>query len=565
MATRIGDVLIGLPAKLRLEGNAKQTLDVARHRLTIASVLFGLAFAAIGVRLIDVTVLKEAHEPRLAHALPVGGTSERADIVDRNGELLATSLATASLYANPRQVSNPAAAAAALARELPGLDERELADRLKGERSFVWIRRNLTPRQQFAVNRLGIPGLFFQREERRVYPQANLAGQIVGFTDIDNRGLAGVEQSLDERLTHNGAPVRLSIDLRVQHLVREELQRQIETFKAIGGMAIVLDVDTGELIALVSLPDFDPNSPALASQDERFNRNTLGVYEMGSTFKLFTAAMALDSGTVTLRSGFDASRPIHISRFTISDYKGQHRYLTVPEIIQHSSNIGAAKMAVAVGPTRQRDFLARVGMLRPSPVELPEVATPMIPQPWKEINTMTVGFGHGISVTPLHLATGVAAVVNGGILRPATILKRADSEAVPGERVMSTATSEQVRKLMRMVVERGTGKSANVAGYLVGGKTGTAEKTVKGQYKRNAVLSSFVSAFPMTRPRFVVLAMLDEPHGNASTHGYATGGWVAAPLVGRVIQRIAPLLGVPPVDESAPGVREQLLIAAAVR
>jgi cell division protein FtsI (penicillin-binding protein 3) len=565
MATRIGDVLLGLPAKLRLDGNAKQTLDVARHRVTIASVLFAIAFGVVSLRLVDVTVIKQGHEPRAAQALSVGNTTERADIVDRNGELLATSLATASLYANPRQIANPADVAAQLAAVLPGLDERELTDRLKAERSFAWIRRNLTPRQQFAVNRLGIPGLFFQREERRVYPHANLAGQIVGFTDIDNRGIAGIEQSFDEKLTHNAEPVRLSIDLRVQHLVREELARQIETFKAIGGMSIVLDVETGEVVALVSLPDFDPNSPALASEDARFNRNTLGVYEMGSTFKLFTAAMAIDSGTVSLRDGFDASRPIQISRFTISDYKGQHRYLTVPEIIMYSSNIGAAKMAVATGTARQRDFLSKVGLLRPSPIELPEVASPMIPHPWREISTMTIGFGHGISVTPLHLATGVAAVVNGGILRPATIIKRADRDAAPGERVMSTATSEQVRKLMRMVVERGTGKSANVPGYLVGGKTGTAEKTVKGQYKRNALLSSFVSAFPMTRPRFVVLAMLDEPHGNASTQGYATGGWVAAPLVGRVIQRIAPLLGVPPIDESAPAVREQMVIAAAVR
>ncbi|MGQ0663362.1 MAG: peptidoglycan D,D-transpeptidase FtsI family protein [Pseudomonadota bacterium] len=566
MATRFGDVLRSLPHRLRLEGTAKQAIETARHRLVIAGLLFALAFGVVAVRLIDVTILREAREPRLAQAARPGALElERADIVDRNGELLATSLATASLYANPKLVLDPADAAAQLARVLSGLTEKEVKERLSSERSFVWLRRNLSPRQQYAVNRLGIPGLFFQREERRVYPHGHLGAHVVGFSGIDNRGLAGIEQSFDDQLKQSNEALRLSLDIRIQHIVREELARSVEEFRAIGGTAIVLDVDTGEALAMVSLPDFDLNNPGPADPNARFNRATLGTYEMGSTFKIFTAAMALDFGTVTLRSGYDASKPIKISRFTISDYHGQNRYLTVPEIFMYSSNIGAAKMALEVGTARQRDFLGRVGLLKPAAIELPEVGAPIVPHPWREINSLTVAFGHGLSVSPLQLAAAAAAIVNGGIMRPATILKRPDFEPARGERVISPLTSEQMRRLMRLVVERGTGRPAQAPGYLVGGKTGTADKIIDGRYRKTALISSFVGAFPMTRPRLVVLAMLDEPKGNKSTLGYATGGWVAAPIIGRVVSRIAPVLGIEPVDETLPDLRDQLFIHVAVR
>ncbi|MBI3452689.1 MAG: penicillin-binding protein 2 [Rhodospirillales bacterium] len=566
MATRIGDVLRALPSRLRIDGAAKQSIEVARHRLVVAGVLFVIAFLIVGLRLVDVTLLKEAREPRFAHA-PRAGHLEmgRADIVDRNGVLLATSLATASLYANPKLVLGPAEAARKLARVLPGLDEREIAARLASDRSFVWLRRNLPPRQQYEVNRLGIPGLYFQREERRVYPHGPLAAHIVGFTDIDNRGIAGIEQSFDEKLRESGEPLDLSIDIRIQHIVREELGRTVEEFKALGGAAIMLDVATGEVLAMVSWPDFDPNAPALAPADARFNRNTLGIYEMGSTFKIFTAAMALDYGTATLRDGYDATKSIQIGRFTISDFHAQRRYLTVPEIFIYSSNIGAVKMALDIGTQRQRDFLARVGLLKASPIELPEVGPPLVPQPWREVNTMTIAFGHGLSVSPIQLAAASAATINGGVMRPATILKRQMGEPIPGERVMSAVASEQMRRLMRLNVERGSGKSAAVPGYLVGGKTGTAEKIVDGRYKKAARISSFVGAFPMNKPRYIVLAILDEPQGTKTTFGFATGSWVAAPVVGRVIARAAPMLGIEPVDEEAPDLRDQMLINVAKR
>jgi cell division protein FtsI (penicillin-binding protein 3) len=565
MATRLGDLVRHLPSRLRIDGTAKQAIETARHRLVIAGLLFALAFLIVALRLVDVTILKEGHEPRLAR-LPVKELqTDRADIIDRNGVLLATSLATASLYANPKLVLDAAETAAKLASVLPGINEKETASRLASERSFVWLRRNLSPREQYVVNRLGIPGLFFQREERRVYPHGHLASHVVGFTDIDNRGLAGIEQYLDDRLKQSNEPVQLSIDIRVQHLVREELAAAVEEFRAIGGAAMVMDVDTGELMAMVSLPDYDSNAPAQAEPETRFNRNTLGVYEPGSTFKIFNTAMALDYGTTSMAGGYDATKPIQVSRFTISDYKGQKRWLSVPEIFMHSSNIGSVRMALDVGRDRQRDFLGRLGFLKTPSIELPEVGGPLVPAPWREISLMTIAFGHGISITPLQLVAGTSAIVNGGLLRPVTLLKQEDGTPVPGQRVIASRTSEQMRRLMRLVVEKGTAKSSNVPGYVVGGKTGTAEKIVSGRYKRDSRISSFVGAFPMNAPRFVVYAMLDEPKGNKATHGYATAGWVVAPAIGRIVTRVAALYGIAPVDETAPAIHEQMLINVAVR
>jgi cell division protein FtsI (penicillin-binding protein 3) len=565
MATRLGDLVRHLPARMRLEGTAKQSIEIARHRLVITGVLFALAFSIVGLRLVDVTILKEGHEPRMVRLPKSELQTERADIVDRNGVLLATSLATGSLYANPKLILDANEAAAKLTRVLPGLNEKEVAGRLSSERSFVWLRRNLTPKEQYAVNRLGIPGLFFQREERRVYPHGALTSHVVGFTDIDKRGLAGVEQYFDERLKQSNDPLRLSIDIRVQHLVREELVGAMQEFRAIGAAAMVLDIQTGELLAMVSLPDFDSNAPGQSEPETRFNRNTLGVYEPGSTFKIFNTAMALDSGVSTLNSTYDATKPIQVSRFTISDFHPEKRWLSVPEIFMHSSNIGSVRIAMDAGRDRQREFLGRFGFLKAPTIELPEIGGPLVPSPWRDINMMTIAFGHGISVTPLQLVSGTAAVVNGGVLRPVTLLRRDDATPPNGTRVISARTSDQMRRLMRLVVEKGTAKSSNVPGYLVGGKTGTAEKIVNGRYKRDARISAFVGAFPMNQPRFVVYAMLDEPKGNKSTYGYATAGWVVAPAVGKMITKIASLYGIAPVDDNAPALQEQLFINVAVR
>ncbi|HEY9568329.1 MAG TPA: penicillin-binding protein 2, partial [Thalassobaculum sp.] len=479
--------------------------------------------------------------------------------VDRNGMLVATSLRTPSLYADPGEVLDAEDAAFRLSTVLTDMNPAETAAKLASDRRFVWLKRNLTPREQQDVNSLGIPGVHFMDEWKRIYPQGSLTAHVVGYTDVDDRGIAGVENSFDDVLRGGHEPLRLAIDLRVQHIVRDELARQVETFRAVGGAGVVLDVETGETVAMVSLPDFDPNLAGRVDPDTRFNRASLGVYEMGSTFKIFNTAMALEAGTVTMRGGYDATHPIRIARFTINDDHPKARWLSVPEIFKYSSNIGSVKMAMDVGTEGQRAFMAKLGMLRETSIELPERGQPMVPSPWRPINTMTIAFGHGLSVSPLHLASGVATVVNGGIRRPVTLL-RTDIPS-PGERVISERTSHDMRRLMRLVVEDGTGRKADAHGYVVGGKTGTAEKVgASGGYKHKSLMSSFVAAFPMHAPRYVVLIMVDEPKGTKETFGYATGGWVAAPAVSRIVARSAPLLGVAPVDPEAPEIRRDLVI-----
>lgn len=539
------------------DDSSSQALETGRNRLVVAGMVFAAAFLAVAVRLVDVALIEPDRHPRLARG-DEAAQERRADIFDRNGVLLATSLGTASLYANPRKVIDPSDAASKLSSVLPDIDTIETLAKLSGDGSFAWIKRNLTPGQQYDVNRLGLPGLDFRREAKRIYPHGSLAAHVVGFTGIDGDGLAGIERSQDAKLAQ--APIYLTLDARLQQILRQALAPQIERFGAIGGGGVVLDARNGEVLALVSLPDFDPNAAGTASADARFNRVTLGVYELGSVFKIFNHALALETGSASLADGYDASKPLRVARFAISDFHGENRWLTVPEIFMYSSNIGAAKMALDYGAQAQRQFMSKLGLMRRSPIELPEVGQPMYPAPWRPINTMTVAYGHGIAVSPLHLASAVAAVVNGGVMHPPTLIKRRPGASVPGTRVLSAHVSDQMRRLMRLVVERGTGKNANVPGYLVGGKTGTAEKQADGRYLRDALISSFVAAFPIDRPRFVLVVMLDEPKGIKESFGYATGGWTAAPVVARVIARMAPLMGMAPVDEEAPDVRRALAV-----
>jgi cell division protein FtsI (penicillin-binding protein 3) len=549
----------GIPT-VRFEGAAKQAIEIGRNRLLVAGAVFAVAFALIAVRLVDIAVLRGFDEPSVVResASAVLKTG-RADIVDRNGVLLATSLPVPSLYADPKDVIDPEDSARRLATVLDHLDVAEVTAKLRSDKRFVWIQRGLTPRQQYQINALGIPGLHFQREERRVYPQGDLAAHVVGFSGTDAAGLAGVEKHFDAMLRDGAKPLTLSIDIRVQHILREEVARQMQSFEGIGGVGVVLNANTGEVVAMVSLPDFDPNLAGTAPDDARFNRASLGIYEMGSTFKIFNTALALEAGTATMTSGYDATKPIQIARFTINDFHGQRRWLSVPEIFQYSSNIGSVKMALDFGTEAQRDFMDKLGFLKPVDAELPELGAPMAPKPWRKINTMTIAFGHGIAVSPLHLASGVATVVNGGIQWPLTLVKRDPEQRALGHQVLSRKTSTEMRKLLRLVVENGTGRKASADGYLVGGKTGTAEKPGKrGAYAAKSLLSSFVAAFPMHDPRYVVLVMVDEPKANAESQGYATGGWVAAPAVKRIIARSAPLLGIHPFDEESPEIRQVL-------
>lgn len=534
--------------RVRLEGARKQALETGRNRVVVTAAVFALTFAVIAGRLIDLTVLERPGEPLVAERETAQSwTADRTDIVDRNGVVLATSLPTVSVYADPREVLDPEEAADKLRSVLPDLNRQEVVSKLSSRGRFTWIRRNLTPVQQYAINRLGIPGLQFQQGYRRVYPHGRTASHLLGLTDVDGRGIAGVERSFDGRLRSGGEALRLSVDIRVQSILRDELIAAVSEFRAQGAAGLVLDVNTGETVAMASLPDFDPNAVGTLRGEAGFNRVAKGVYEMGSTFKLFTAAMALDAGTVTLESGYDASKPIRIARFTISDYHAKNRWLSVPEILVHSSNIGAAKMALDVGTDAQRGYLFRFGLLSASSIELPEIGRPLVPARWRDINTMTISYGHGIAVSPLQLATAVATLVNGGVRYGPTLLKRQPGDTIAGEHVLTAETSRKIRGLMELVVRHGTGKNGDVEGYRIGGKTGTAEKQSGGRYQKKALISSFVGAFPMEKPRYVVLAMLDEPRGNKRTFNYATGGWVAAPVVSRTISRMAPLMGIAPL------------------
>jgi len=531
-------------------GRAAEALETGRSRLIVTGLVISMAFMALGWRVVDLTLFNDRAEPRLARSVnPLAPVQERADIVDRNGIVVATSLPAVSLYADPKHVLDVQETADKLVRALPDLDREKLEKRLASRGRFVYLKRNLTPEQHYEVHRLGLPGIQFERGERRVYPQGRLLAHALGVTDIDGRGTAGIERHFDSRLTGGGAPLQLSIDVRIQAIAHEVLDGAVKEFSALGGTAIVLDANTSELVAMVSLPDFDPNRPVELLGEAGFNRATKGVYEMGSTFKLLTAAMALDAGVVPISGGYDASKPMRVARFTITDYHAKNRWLSVPEILIHSSNIGAAKMALDVGSKAQQTYLGRLGLLRPSPVELPEVGHPQFPSPWREINTVTISYGHGLSVSPVQLANAIATTVNGGISRPTTLLRQDAPEGIPGSRVFSPDTSAKMRGLMRLVVSRGTGKNAEkeADGYLIGGKTGTAEKIkAAGGYSDKANIASFVGAFPIHAPRYVVCVVVDEPKGTKESFGYATGGWVAAPAVGRIVQRTAGIMGMSP-------------------
>jgi len=531
-------------AQERLKGDAQET---ARQRLVIASALFAVVFISVGMRMAYVSLLRDSAEPTQRVAARGGAIqSERADIVDRNGAVLATSIPVMSAFVNPRLLLDSNEAARKIATALPDLNYEDIKSKLEEDKTFTWIKRGLSPREHDRVNRLGIPGLEFQAEERRLYPQGTAAAHILGYSSVDNAGLAGVERYFDQQL-HSGETLQLAIDLRLQRLVEREIANAVQKFSAIGATAIVMDATNGEILAMASLPTYDPNSAKTITNDALFNRATLGVYEQGSTFKIFNTAMALDTGKVTMTSVFDATSPIKIDRFTINDDHAQRRPLSVPELFKYSSNIASAKMAVEMGSDTQRAFFDKIGFLRPLSTQITELASPLYPRHWMKINTMTIAFGHGISVTPLHLATGTAAMINGGILYPPSLVKRS-ATSDPGRRVIQQKTSVMMRQLLRLNAVEGTGKNADLPGYEVGGKTGTAEKPSRGGYRQKALISSFVGGFPMNDPKFVILVSIDEPKGTKETHGYATAGWVAAPSFKVIAEGIVSLYGILPGD-----------------
>jgi cell division protein FtsI (penicillin-binding protein 3) len=526
-----------------------------RIRLIVCG--FALCFAAITLRFGQLSLWQPGVEHDQAR-LEIAEKIARPDIVDRNGAVLATDISIPSLYADPRKILDTDEAVELLTATMPEIEARELRQKLSQKRAFVWLKRQIAPRQKELVHNLGIPGIGFRNERLRVYPMGRLAAHVLGFVDVDSRGLAGIEKYLDGKgalykasLAEPGKstamPAVLSIDTRVQHAVMDEIAKAMETFKAQAGAGIVLDARSGEVVAAVSLPDFNPNHPKEAQDKTRLNRFSGGVFELGSSVKTVTFAMALDEGATDLSQSYDCRTPLAAGGSRIDDYHATRRILTVPEVFTHSSNIGTAKMALDVGIEGHQAFLKKIGFFDRLRTELPEAAEPLHPRRWGRVSTMTAAFGHGISIQPLQLAAAVAALVNGGMLVEPTFFKR-DREAATAvsRRVISEKTSESMRYLMRLNVAEGTATKANAPGYRVGGKTGSAEKVVDGRYSRDHRLTTFVGAFPMDDPRYVLLVMLDEPQPTKETYGFATAGWNAVPTAGKIVERVGALLGVEP-------------------
>lgn len=553
---------------IKAESRAHKLHTQNRLRLKMVKLCLGVSYAILAVRLIEVGLIgggdlpfkRLVAEPHLLlelqerhdGVLPASEEQRlpRGVITDRNGVLLAANVPTTCLAANPQLIRQPVKVASALASVLHDVKADALAKKLQEPNSrFTYVKRQLTPSEQEAVHQLGVPGLFFEQSQKRIYPMGALTAHILGAVDIDQKGVAGVERFFDKRLRYGGADTRslaLSIDMRVQSVVAEEVQRAMQEFSAIGAAALVMDVQSGEMLSMVSLPSYDPHHIGQADKEALFNRVSLGTYEPGSTFKTFTLALALEKGVVSVNGGYDTSRTIYEAGHTIKDHKPFYRWMSVPEIFAFSSNIGTVRMLQDAGFAAQKNFLETLGFTQPVAIELPERGNPIVPHRWTPLQHMTASYGHGISVTPLHLARAMSAMVNGGFMPKLTLRKRSSEQVRSRKRVIRASTSRQVRDMMRLVVNYGTARQAQVAGYAVGGKTGTAEKSINGRYEDDKKITSFISAFPIHDPKYLVFVMVDEPKGNKQTFGYATGGWVAAPAVSRIIERIGPLLGVMP-------------------
>ena len=550
------------PERLRLVGQRRQILAVMHQRLMFGMLVYAGVIALIVARILFLAAFGD-HAGR-----KVGITAlipERGDIVDRDGQPLARTIDAWTIAVHPGKIiGDKLLIARELARLMPERDEATYFAMMQSGKPFFYLRRRASPELVEAVNALGEPGLAIDREPDRLYPQTSLAAHVIGYTDVDGHGVAGMERAFDKQLSDAGSrgePLTLSISSRIQQALEHELRDAMTTYSAIGAAGIVMDINTGEVLAMTSLPQLNPNAAGMGSDEARFNRATLGVYEMGSTFKPFTVAMAMDSGIIkSMGQMYNCPDELHVYGHVVHDTHPFGRSCSVAEIMKESSNIGAAQIADQVGATRQKAFLKKMGFLDKINIELRERGRTLTPgNRWGPFETVTVGFGHGIAVTPLHLATGYATLFNGGIYHPATILKVDKNHPVgPGRRVFSEDTSYKMRALLRLVVTKGTGRQADAPGYRIGGKTGTAQKIIGGRYSQSINITSFAGVFPMDEPRYAMVMMLDEPRATAKTYGFSTAGWNAAPAFGRTVSRIAPMLGVRPDKNREPNMAEVL-------
>ena len=534
-----------------------QSKRIALGRLSVGTFFALFCFCIIGAKAFYLATSPELRSQfRAEKQISV----ERGLITDRNGKVLATSVPVKILHADPKLILDPFETAEKLAPLLPNWTKERLLERFAKKTRYVELERRLTPNRHKQILMLGLPGIAVSPTNTRLYPHGNEAAHILGTIDVDGKGIAGIEKQFDKILA-KGEPIALSIDVGVQAIIRAEIQKQIDAFEAIGGAGIVLDIKTGELLALTSLPDFNPNHFAKAVDDARFNRATKGVFEMGSIFKVLNTAIALESGAASMGQYYEVSKPLRIAKHRIADYHMMDRDLSLSEVLVYSSNIGSARIAEAIGAPAQRAYMARLGLLDRLSLELPEVASPLIPKRWERLSAMTISFGHGMSVTPVHASAAIAAAAGDGTYRAPTLLKKDPLAPVVEERIFSADNAKAVRSMMRLVVSHkdGTGNFAEAPGYLVGGKTGTAEKIVNGSYSKDKNMVSFVGTFPAHDPAYLIFVMVDEPKGQKFSYGYATAGWVAAPAIRQIVEQIAPKLGVLPVDENAPEIRQNLV------
>jgi cell division protein FtsI (penicillin-binding protein 3) len=532
-------------------------IDKSTWRIRLVAMGFACLFGIIGGKLVYLGFKPEPQSLRRAASEAV--SRPRPEILDRNGEVLATDIKVMSVFAEPRRIIDKDEAVELITAVLPDVNAKELRERLGSRKGFVWVKRGIKPKEQEEIFRLGLPGIGFLPENKRVYPNGPVAAHVLGFTNVDNIGIAGMEKHIDGLglgdLTMAGfridpadlKPVRLSLDLRVTHAIRDELEKGIERFKAKAGAAAILDVNTGEVIALASLPDYDPNNPVDALETTRINRLNVGVYEMGSTFKAISIAMALEANKVNLNSRVDARESLRYGKFTIHDFHAQHRVLTVPEVFTYSSNIGTARMALMVGVEGHKAFLRKMGQLDRLRTELPESADPLVPRRWGELNTITIAFGQGLNVAPLQAMMAVGALSNGGQLITPTFLKRGEEEArANAPQVVRPEVSEALRYLMRINAEKGSARTVDIRGYFVGGKTGTADKIIRGRYAKDRVFTTFMAIAPADKPRYLFLTLMDEPQALPETQGYRTAAWNSGAVTGKIIERVANMLNLPP-------------------
>jgi cell division protein FtsI (penicillin-binding protein 3) len=539
----------------------------AEARLVLLGAVFILGFSAVAGRMALVAA-ELPTEPAYSLAQdPI--TAQRADIVDRNGKVLATNIATASLYAQPDQMVDPRAAAKGLAAIFDDIDANRLLAHFESGRKFLWIRRTTSPEQRQLVHDLGEPGLLFGPRETRLYPNGAVAAHVLGGTGFGREGVdaaeivgtAGIERTFDARLRDAGqvrTPLRLSLDLAVQTALEEVLAQGMAEMSAVGAAGILMDVNTGEIRAIASLPDFDANlRPALPGAGDPaasplFNRAAQGRYELGSTFKPLTVALALETGLVSPLTMVDTKGPMRWGRYTIRDFHDYGPRLNVTDVLVKSSNIGSARIAIEQGAAAQKAFLERLGFFEPLTLEIPEAGQtrPLLPERWSDLTTMTISYGHGIAITPLHLASAYATLANGGYKVRPTLLEQPGRRKEEGEQVISGRTSREIRTMMRQVVARGTAKQVDVEGYQVAAKTGTADKpSATGGYERDKVISTLASFFPASDPRYVLVVSLDEPERIINETKFRTAGLTAAPVAAKVIERVAPILGLRPQPE----------------